>query len=177
MERNVSLPRNRNSRRRHQRSAVLSGLSAGLILAITALPGHAETNKAQYMMLENCGGYDISKVKLDVRVYKHTGWVHTGAGLSDGEWKLQIGDVICFDLNHRPAGDWGVDGNEFRIRTQIEFGDSKKCDSTSGKIRDGDLRVFRMKGTTHNNNGCRSRGYFDTSADGQKRANELCSGS
>jgi len=139
-----------------------SVVSVGLALSVIALPGatsaSAESeNHARYLAIHNCGGYDIKKVKVERKVngeWKNSNavWDKTDGGLDHA--KLGIDQILCFDLSGQ------ADADQYRLKVFIDEGDTKRCDGTIHSS-DGsfETRLHRMKGTTHNNNGCRSVGY------------------
>ena len=131
----------------------------------------AATNYAQQFDLANCGAYSIKRFGVERR-----------ADDTNGNWKsvyLVPKDVatdraICIDVSGiKDDNDEPVfgEGDEVRIVAHIAGGERVRCDSTnfpnndsvepsSGEDEDHRRRLV-MKGTSFNNNGCRSIEYRD----------------
>lgn len=142
---------------------VLVALGATLLSA----PTHAE-NTASQLELINCGGYTISSIIVQYKrgVRNEKGWRDAYKSTRD----VKTGTAICIDVT-----DHGRDSDtveEYRLSVNIRSGQTVKCDSTNYDY-DGGRRVMVMKGSTRNNNGCRTIDYREATSEcvtyGQRR--------
>jgi len=122
-------------------------------------PASLEANTyANQIEIQNCGGYQITKVSLSR--YGSNGWseAHCWGDCDDySRPKLRVGDALCFNLIPH-----GQDGDVFVLRMFIYGGETKKSNETKFAADADQRRVFRMKGTSYNNNHPKSRGYKST---------------
>jgi len=130
------------------------------LIAVIAPSSLAAQSFANQIEVQNCGLYEITQAKL--QGHRTTGsWttVECWGQCGDGNLKkLKAGEALCFDLTDKST-DW----TRFRLIMNISAGESDlKTDDTNFDPDADQRRVFRMKGTTQNNNDPRSRGYKAT---------------
>ncbi len=144
----------------------MKGLTFALgALAMAHASGVAATNYANQLEMQNCGGYSIKSVELYGRKADSDSWTYITCygdshGCAHGD-NLLIGEAMCYDLTEWPGYE------RFRLKGKIESGDNKTSDDTNYAKDADQRRVFRMKGTTLNNNRPNSRGYKATLSSGQ----------
>lgn len=165
MRKCINLP---SPTRATSRNTLLRVGITGLLLAGGATTASGdEKNYATQLELKNCGAYQIYKVQLE-RKQQGSSWdkVKTYDFYNDYGQYLYTNQAFCLDLskvssNNEPVF---VDGDQARFRVYIDGGSKVNCDGTNyGKNDDGkSRRLMKMKGTTYNNNGCRSVGYKST---------------
>jgi len=172
------------------RAVVRSPISIGSlgVAADKVLASHGTAsadNSARYLWYKNCGGYTVNSVI----VQKKEGGVWYDIEHSEFKGSLGNRDGVCFDLatvgNETPNGirvPSFDDGDQARLKVSIAEGETVRCDGTNVDTDlDGDTRVLKMEGSTHNNNGCRSQGYRSwgasanqCDADGVKKRDQSC---
>ena len=146
-------------------SAIIIALGMGVLFAPTS---HAEKDAFQ-IELKNCGGYTIGRTDSQYRKKGDKNWKTIK---SNGE-DVELNQAICVDFsqytdsNGEPEFD---DDYEIRLVAYIAGGSTVKCDSTNYPKDSGESdnrRKMVMKGTTYNNNGCRSKSYGNAYGDGK----------
>lgn len=149
------------------------GIGCLLLVSGTTIAG--ADNYATQLELKNCGAYGIDKIKLQ-RKRDDSSWETVrNYNIYDiyGE-DLKNGHSYCVDISQVYSEGLPVfaPGDQARFRTEIDLGNTVNCDGTNyGTTSDGkNRRLMKMKGTTLNNNGCRTVGYEST------RSSSSCSG-
>ena len=132
----------------------LFALSAQLLPAAT----HAENNASQLELI-NCGGYTISSIVVQYKrgIKRDPGWKDAYVVTRD----VKSGTAICIDVTEH-GGDNVYE--EYRLRVNIGAGERVKCDGTNYDV-EGGRRVMVMKGSTYNNNGCRTIDYREATSE------------
>lgn len=159
--------------------------SLGLLSALShnaLYPASAE-NSARYLVLENCGGYIIDEIVVQKRprfvadwdnpdpdgspgIKKNKGSWDRVNSWSDESFSLHEYEAGCFDISKADPG--ANDLYEYRLKADINAGQTKKCDSTNyDESNSPDMRIMRMGGTSYNNNHCKSRKYVDPTTHGR----------
>jgi hypothetical protein len=149
-------------------------------LAMAHTSGLAAKNYASQLEMQNCGGYSLKAVDLQGRKAGESKWSDVkcfgNTNSCDSGSSVDIGEAVCFDLT-------GYKGYErFRLKGKIDAGQNKTTDDTYYKEDADQRRVFRMKGTTYNNNRPNSRGYKATlgsntcDGNGNRRSGINCTG-
>ena len=137
--------------------------ACGVGMALGGGSAFAE-NYADELLLRNCGDYNIAEVTLQGK-WKGSGWYDTRIEYSAD---LEKGEGVCFDLTR--ARFQGIDSapTEYRLKVKIRSGDTVTCDGTNYKSLAFTRRRLTMKGTTANNNGCKSVRYNHLPSGGAK---------
>jgi len=159
------------------KAQILLGFAVAVSGATAPLFASAE-NSARYLVLENCGAYDIDDIIVQKKkryvsdldnldedgnpgLKKNEGsWKNTDGKWSDYAFSLGTTQAACFDL--RELETTKSSNYMFRLKAKITAGETENCDSTNyATLSDGQMRIMQMGGTTHNNNHCGSRKYVD----------------
>ncbi len=155
--------------------SLLAAFGAFALATLVGQTANAQ-NYARYLILENCGGYQIHRVDVLARNFEDKKWSLIGHNVAS----FGTGYGICFDMK-KLLVDQAEEGetlptDEAKLKGYIGLGDSRGCDSTNLDLLQSGagvvVRRYRMKGTTWNNNGCRSRKY-DTK--NEETMSEMCS--
>jgi hypothetical protein len=149
-------------------------------LAMAHTSGLAAKNYANQLELQNCGGYSIKGFELQGRRAGDDSWNYVNCFGNtkgcDAGGSVGIGEAVCFDLTAHEGYE------RFRLKASIDAGENKTTDDTYYKEDADQRRVFRMKGTTYNNNRPNSRGYKATlgsntcDGNGNRRSGINCTG-
>lgn len=143
-------------------------------MTMTAPTATAEKSSARYLLVHNCGSGMFNTVKLQKKFDNGFRTVNEARG-------VRANEAVCYDLSKVNAeldednedaerAKAFATGDKARLRVRVGWGDAKNCDSTNVDLDSNQVRVMRVKGTTMNNNGCRSKRYRS------KRGSDSCTG-
>ena len=107
-------------------------------------------NSARFLKFVNCSASTVNDLRLQLKT-ERDGWV-----TKFKEQGLSSGQAVCFDLKNMNAFSTG---DRARFRAIIGWGDKTNCDDTNVDASSDQMRVMKIKGTSLQNNGCRSVGY------------------
>lgn len=132
----------------------------GAVIVLSCAPSAAsDKNYASQLELANCGAYTISSITVQGKWHEYSDWEDLYVITKD----LPQNNAMCIDVDE---DDHYID--QYRLKVYIGGGDIKKCDSTNYQHHTK-RRSMTMKGTTLNNNGCRSQEYRELSGSCSKQ--------